>query len=96
MCIRDRLRTPRGEEAQSRRPGTGVHQTLVGEDGEDLLGAFLRRRHQGHVIPDHVGDHPRQERIVRAPENQGVDPGLAQRQQVATGRVQQLLSLIHI
>src|ERR1039458_6807395 len=58
----------------------------VAQDGSHLEGGLVRRRHEDHVPTHHIGDGAGQERVVRTPEQQGVDPGVTHRRQEALGQ----------
>ena len=60
------------DEVVFRRCGRGPLQAPAGQRAVDVLGGFLGAGHQGDIFAHDIGDHARQERVVRAAQNHGV------------------------
>ena len=69
-----------------------AHQVAADEQLVDVLGALLRAADQRDVVTDDVGDDAGEQRVVRAAEDQGVDPGRDQRVEVVVGDREQLVA----
>ena len=67
-------------------PAAGGREGLAhGEPAVDVPGRLVRGGDEGDALPHRVGDRPGQEGVVGAPEDEGVDPFLADGAQVALG-----------
>ena len=64
----------------------------VGQQPEEILGGLLGRGHQGHPFTHDIGDDAGEQRIVRAPQDEGVDLSALQGREVVTRHLEQLRS----
>ncbi|MPM99643.1 hypothetical protein SDC9_146835 [bioreactor metagenome] len=62
-----------------------AQQALALEGGECGAGALVRAADQDHLVAHDETDHTRQQRIVRAAEDQRVDLLVLQRLEIAAG-----------
>ena len=70
----------------------GTQQAGVIEKLAECESRFVSRRHEHHVVTEHITDDTRQERVVRAPEEKCIDLGLANGREESLGQQSDLLT----
>ena len=76
----------RGKESVQSRSRRDPIDTPAREDRLDIERGLLGRRDEDDLWPHHVRDRPRQKRVVRASEQQGVDFSVDQRREEPLGQ----------
>ena len=71
-------------------PSSSRSRSARGEHAVDVLGGLLRAGDERDVVPHHQRDHAGEQRVVRAAQDDGVDPGGQQRVEVGLGQADEL------